>query len=171
VPLPSRWTTAGHCRELWGDGGTYKAVPYEVLPPLEGPFDGSFAWLRAAALGEHGMTFEQQPKGAIAEHVAAAAAEAKSLGLIVPNAFITFVMDADVYQRVPSCTACYYDIGARLVAIPEHPGPERLLRFLNDQQACYLWYLLLQPTAAIKSSARGRNGRRRSRRALRVSRT
>jgi hypothetical protein len=32
------------------------------------------------------MIFEQQPKEAIAKHVAALAAEAKSLDLVVPNA-------------------------------------------------------------------------------------
>jgi hypothetical protein len=52
--------------------------------------------------------------------------------------------EADLGVRVPSCTACYYDIGARLVSIPDYEGPERLLRFLNDQQACCLWYLLLE---------------------------
>ena len=142
VPLPTRWTTAGHCDELWGDGGTYKAVSYELLPPL-GPLDGSFAWLRAAPPHEHGMSFEQQPRGAVAAQVAALAAEAQKLALVVPSAFVAFVMDPDLHERVPSCTACYYDLGARLIAIPEHDGPERLLRFLNDQQACYLWYLLL----------------------------
>jgi hypothetical protein len=144
-PFPSRWMTAGHNRELWGDGGTYKAIPCEVLPPLKGPLDGSFAWLRAAPLPEHGMNFEQQPKGAIAEEIAARSADANGLGLVVPSAFVAFMTDADLYERVPSCTACYYEIGARLIAIPEHTGPQRLLRFLNDQQACYLWYLLLHP--------------------------
>jgi hypothetical protein len=55
-----------------------------------------------------------------------------------------------LYKRVPSCTGCYYDLGARLIPIPEHVGPERLLRFLNDQQACYLWYLLLEPGGGHK---------------------
>jgi hypothetical protein len=42
-------------------------------------------------------------------------------------------------------TTPYYHLGSRLVPVPEHPGPARLLRFLNDQQASLLWYLLLEP--------------------------
>ena len=99
APLPRRWFTAGTNLEVWGDAGTYKAIPYESLPPLhEPPADaGSFAWLRDAPLSPHGLDFG----------------------------------DGD-----PAFEAAIGEL-------PGHPG--RLLRFMNDQQCCLLWYVLLEP--------------------------
>jgi hypothetical protein len=77
--------------------------------------------------------------------IAARAAEAERLGLSIPASFVKFMTDPELFGSVPSCTACYYDLGSRLLSVPAQAGPERLLRFMNDQQACCLWYLLLEP--------------------------
>jgi hypothetical protein len=137
----------GNNRELWGDAGTYVSVPYDALPPVAGPLDGSFGWLAAAPGTTNGMRVRQEREEPVhmPDVIDARIAEAEGAGLSIPSAFATFMTDPELHTRVPSCTACYYDLGPRLIPIPNHSGPERLLRFLNDQQACYLWYLLLEP--------------------------
>jgi hypothetical protein len=145
MDIPSSWLTAGSNPEVWGRAGTYKTIPYDLLPPLSGQRDGSFSWLRAVPPPRYGMSFEQLEEGAAEKLLRERVEEARRLDLSVPREFVRFLTDEDLYGRVPSCTACYYDIGSRLVTIPDYEGPERLLRFMNDQQAVYLWYLLLEP--------------------------
>jgi hypothetical protein len=50
-------------------------------------------------------------------------------------------------QRIPSCTACYFDAPQRIVAAPP-PGNGILLRFMNDQQWCVLWHLYVEKSGA-----------------------
>lgn len=145
MDLPKQWLSPGSNPELWGMGSTYKAIPYEALPLVDGPFDGSFAWLTKAPQAWSGMSFERRNDEPIAEHLWARVEEATRAGLTIPEAFVKFMVNPALHTRVPSCTACYYDLGAHLVPVSAHPGPERLLRFMNDQQACCLWYLLLEP--------------------------
>ncbi len=134
--------TAGACPQLWGEAHTYKGIAYEALPSL-GPLDGSFSWLPGdAAQGGMGSADGER----LPEKLAARMKEAQALGLRWPASFTHFFHDATLYARVPSCTACYYELG-QLAPLPGHAGPERLLRFLNDQQLCLVWALLLSPNA------------------------
>jgi hypothetical protein len=81
------------------------------------------------------------------EKLSARVREATALGLEVPDELLRFLSDEAFYGRVPSCTACYFDIGTVLLPVPGDNGPARLLRFMNDQQTCFLWYVLLEPNA------------------------
>jgi hypothetical protein len=145
MELPRAWVAAGANDQLWGSAGTYKTIPYDALPPVVP--DPSFAWFAASAEHQDGMRLHED-SDPVDEHLAARIAEARAAGLTVPPSFVQFMTNEGLHSRVPSCTACYYDLGARLVPLPGHAGPERLLRFMNDQQACYLWYLLLEPGGA-----------------------
>jgi hypothetical protein len=148
--IPRRWFTAATNLEAWGDAGTYKAVPYELLPPLPAwPCDGSFSWLRSAPTSPHGLDFgerleaEHSPRSSLLERLDRISVEAKKLGLTVPKELVTFLLHPELHERVPSCTACYLDVPTKLVELEGQPG--RLLRFMNDQQCCLLWYVLLEP--------------------------
>lgn len=144
-----RWYSAGHMDELWGDGGTYMEVPPEVLPAFPpDSLDGTFRWLVEPAPGVDGMQYGQDdPESTddVAVVLEARIAEARRAGLTVPASFVTFMSNPRLFHRVPSCTACYFELGEQLVPVPGRDGPERLLRFMNDQQCCLLWYLLLLP--------------------------
>jgi hypothetical protein len=153
APLPRRWFTAGTNLDVWGDAGTYKAIPYELLPALpEWPRDGSFSWLLSAPLAPHGLDVgddsrPEEPRASVPERLAKITEEVKRLGLTVPPALVTFILHPELHKRVPSCTACYLDVPAKLVELDgaqAAPGA-RLLRFMNDQQCCLLWYVLLEP--------------------------
>jgi hypothetical protein len=96
----------------------------------------------------HGLDFgdadgASDQGGSIATRLALIVSEAAKLGLTVPAALVAFIGHPELHRRVPSCTACYLDVPTKLVELPGHPG--RLLRFMNDQQCCLLWYVLLEP--------------------------
>jgi hypothetical protein len=150
APLPRRWFTAGTNLDAWGDAGTYKASPYEALPALPAwARDGAFEWLRAAPESPHGLDFgddagdERPSLGSVPERLDRILGEAKKLGLTVPRELVTFILHPELHRRVPSCTACYLDVPTNLVTLEGRSG--RLLRFMNDQQCCLLWYVLLEP--------------------------
>lgn len=154
-PLPRRWYTAGTNLAVWGEAGTYKAIPYEVLPPLPATTTDSFAWLRGAPVSPHGLDFGDDARGngdedeadkqaSIDTRVARVVFDATKLGLTVPAALVAFLGHPELHRRVPSCTACYLDVPTKLVELPGGQ-PGRLLRFMNDQQCCLLWYVHLEP--------------------------
>lgn len=94
---------------------------------------------------DEGLTFrDQSPADALAlieQHQAALA----PMDMALPPAFLAFMRDPSLGNAVPTCTACYLDVGTKLFKIPRAGPGARALRFLNDQQCCVLWLLLLEP--------------------------
>jgi hypothetical protein len=148
--MPRRWMSPGS-HDLWGRDPAhkpYKAVPFELLPTLLRSTSEPFAWLRLAAtrsqreklkVGQDGESRLPRPVGFMVDEIVA---EAKREGLTVPATYVTFMNDASLQERVPTCTACYLDVPTKLVALPGGQ-PGKLLRFMNDQQCSVLWYLHL----------------------------
>lgn len=140
------WWSPGS--QLWGDQGTYQAVAYEALPPLPKREGNAFSWLRAAPNAPDPLgVIDADDAPSVEDFVPTVdrlTAEARHLGLTVPPAFRTFMTERELHRRVPTCTACYLDLPSRLIALPDGQSG-RLLRFLNDQQCCLLWYLHLRP--------------------------
>ncbi|KAI9768062.1 MAG: hypothetical protein M1840_005096 [Geoglossum simile] len=148
-PMTRGWFGTGCYNRLWGGWATYQFVPPNSLPPVpksEGP-DG-FAWLRTAPEPEAALG----PMGArdFESRLDAMTAEANQLGLEVPPALRAFVLDPSLHGKVPTSTCCYLSLSAKLIPLPDEKTPGRLLRFLNDQQCCLLWYLHLLPNGEHK---------------------
>lgn len=149
--LPKQWFTAGSNPLVWGSGGTYKAVPYEALPPLPARGDDDFAWLAAAPEVAGGISTRDdvddddvdpdEEEGSFAVRLKPLLAEANALGLVVPEAFVRFMSDPKLTARVPSCTACYLDLPDRLLPLPEgQPGRlDFIQRFWLENT---LWYAM-----------------------------
>jgi hypothetical protein len=146
--LPRGWFSPGRNRSLWGEGSTYQRVPYEELPPLPKRPGDELAWLRATSVPSDPLdvidTDDPPSVEEFGPKIDLLTAEAKKLGFTVPPMLRPFMTDPDLHGHVPTCTACYIDLPDRLVPLPEGQ-PGRLLRFLNDQQCCLLWYLHLTP--------------------------
>jgi hypothetical protein len=71
------------------------------------------------------------------------ATQAERLGVILPDAFMRLMAAPELQTRIPDDTGCWFSLyQAPLVPCP---GTEDgfVVRFLNDQQACILWYLYL----------------------------
>lgn len=146
--LPWGWFSPGGNRELWGDGGTYQPVPYDALPPLPKRVGTDFAWLRVAPEPTDALSVIDADDAPSVEEfgpkIEVLTAAAHSLALAVPPLLRPFMTEPELHGRVPTCTACYIDLPARLVPLPGGI-PGRLLRFMNDQQCCLIWYLHLLP--------------------------
>jgi len=68
------------------------------------------------------------------------------LGLPLPEAFLRLMGSPQLQDRIPSCTACTFDLSAHITpCIGDTPG--YIIRFLRDQQDVLLWYLYLTPHA------------------------
>lgn len=142
--LPLGWVTAGGSDALWGmDLATYRSIPHDKLPPvlLEGR---PFAWLETAPDAEWGLAFDGGYDSSVKDGLGELSRQASKEGLIVPDDFIGFMTNPILHTRVPTCTACYLELPSKLFALPDGE-PGRLLRFMNDQQCCVLWFLHLQP--------------------------
>ncbi len=63
-------------------------------------------------------------------------------GVALPNSFVMLSDSFQLQNRIPSCTACYFDLPSGIMASPFWHS-DRLIRFLNDQQVCVCWYLYI----------------------------
>lgn len=135
----------------WGtDLGRYRACDstycfyaYDSLPPLP-PLDGSLSWLGALPdeLDQQMASYRNPPeeRGALGRM----REDADRLGLVLPAAFLRLMSSSELQDRIPSCTACYFELGQRIAPCPGSPQGYAL-RFLNDQQDVLAWYLYLAP--------------------------
>ncbi|HEY7328572.1 MAG TPA: hypothetical protein VH592_13075 [Gemmataceae bacterium] len=68
--------------------------------------------------------------------------EARALKLALPESFVQLTGSFELQDRIPSCTACYFDLSNKIIESPFRAG-DHIIRFLNDQQLCVCWYLYL----------------------------
>jgi uncharacterized protein (TIGR02996 family) len=115
--------------------GTYGCFSYEELPPLPvAELRGDFAWLT----GE-----EEDP---LPRHdVRRLQKAARALSLPLPRAFLRFMGDDHLPQRVRSCTDCTFNLPGRIVPSLMEDGAF-LVRFYSDSQSCLHWYVYLTPS-------------------------
>ena len=99
---------------------TYCLFPYDLLPPID-------------------------PAGFRGDFRPALVAEATARGVSLPSTFLAFMRDPEAHRRVPTCTACYFDLPPEMTPSPFGDGVH-LIRFLNDQQWLLLWHLYLKPS-------------------------
>lgn len=121
---------------------TYRRYPYSSLPPLLQP-DESLSWLAQLDAGMAPVTPPRNPDYQRAARDALIA-HAHTLGLALPPAFVRLISSPDLQARIPSCTACEFDLASVLLPCP---GKENgyIATFLRDQQYTVLWYLYLEP--------------------------
>lgn len=123
--------------------GIYCYSPYTSLPLLPDGM-GALDWLgpldpktdREMAIHRNAP----EARGALA----AILADATKLGLTLPESFVYLMGSAELRDRIPSCTACFFKLSEHIVpCIGSEQG--YVVRFLNDQQDVFLWYLYLTP--------------------------
>ena len=137
------WITAGH-GELWNCRATYCTVPHENLPQVTRATD-DLKWLDCISPELRqvvdGISTLNNSDNEI-ENLDSLAASAQTLGLQLPQAFLTFMRDTSLQDKVPTCTDCHLALSEDFLPVPGVEGIF-LLRFLNDSQSCVMWYLCL----------------------------
>lgn len=135
------WITAGHS-ELWNCQKTYCEIPWGDLPKIEGVTD-DLKWLdqvpselRDAVEETSTLNSSDNDIGNLEDIVA----QAQKLNLKLPESFLRFMRDADLQEKVPTCTACYLGLSEEIIPVVGSVD-HFLLRFMNDSQNCVMWYL------------------------------
>jgi hypothetical protein len=124
---------------------TYEQTDYNSLPRVP-RIDPHLAWLtplhpkidkemRVHRPDEEGLQTYMKKRERII-------AEARALKLALPETFVQLTGSFELQDRIPSCTACYFDLPEKVIESPFRDG-DHLIRFLNDQQVCVCWYLYL----------------------------
>lgn len=126
--------------------GTYCQYPLETLPPIP-PLDGTLSWL--GPLGRpvppdespHQRARRERDMAEVREKTHDLATQAERLGLRLPDAFTRIMAAPELLDRIPEYAGSWFSLyHAPLVPLS---GSEDgfVVRFLNDQQDCILWYL------------------------------
>jgi hypothetical protein len=130
---------------------TYGCFDYDELPPLEEKLCGDFAWLTPMddLIQKEMLPFweDNQTRDQIAANLEHIISEAKTRGFTLPDSFLRFMRSEALQRRMPSSTACYFDAPERIVEASA-PAEGILIRFMNDQQWCILWYLYVEKSGA-----------------------
>jgi len=135
-PFPWAWYGVG-LGEYPSRTGTYNGYPYESLPPVPVPLDGTFRWLQSVRSDLRVMGHVE----AIEANLARVLAEQKTAGL--PREFIEFFQSPALWRKMRSCTDCYFNLDPASTAIPGGLG--RLVRFISDSQGCIHWHIHIAP--------------------------
>lgn len=147
VPFQLAWWSFGLPRYR-DHAHTYLCVSADSLPPLPtDSFHGELQWLESLEDSIDRIMREYRNPHAsemrCRERLQRVWEEADALGLRLPDSFVTLMGSLDLQNRIPSCTACFFDLDTRIVNSPGEDD-RYLVRFLNDQQGCVYWYLYLE---------------------------
>lgn len=152
VNFPKVWIGPGipgvrDCR------GTYCETPLQRMPlveasdnlswlePLDPALDAEFR-RRHPRAETGGSPYLIEARQVYSQNAKTILAQAKTLKLRLPEAFKELVQSADLNGRFLSPTACDFDLPEKIVSAP-FGLDGHIIRFLNDQQCCVLWYLYL----------------------------
>jgi hypothetical protein len=126
---------------------TYERTNADALPPVPDP-DPRLAWLTPLHPDIREEMSDFQPDEEFRKEYRKKRrrilAEAGELGLALPESFVMLTGSFKLQDRIPSCTACYFDLPEKVIESPFRAG-DHIIRFLNDQQVCVCWYLYLPP--------------------------
>jgi hypothetical protein len=118
-------------------GSTYERYPYSSVPILdESRFTGAFDWVHAKG------TLDPAKTALMAD----LDRQLTTAGLALPRDFVRYHAYTDLSRTLEavSGTGCYSTVSPQPIPSPVEPGAF-LVRFLNDQQDCVIWYLYLRP--------------------------
>jgi hypothetical protein len=147
IPFPWAWWafSLGDVRPC---DGTYCRFPYETLPPIPA-LDGTLNWLGPLGRPEspdespHQRARRERDLAEARDKAHSLATQAEQFGLRLPDAFTRILAAPELLDRIPEYAGCWFSLyHAPLVPLS---GSEDgfVVRFLNDQQDCILWYLYI----------------------------
>jgi hypothetical protein len=123
---------------------TYCETPLRDLPSVQASDD--LKWLEPLHPAIDAKMRQFRPNArdrqTYARNAKAILVQARELVLHLPAAFEELIQSAEQQDRFPSATACYFDLPEKIVPAPLGLDGH-IIRFLNDQQTCVLWYLYL----------------------------
>ena len=148
--FPTTWIGTG-IPDVRDCDGTYCETSLDDMPTITVPDDLSWLVPLHPAIDEAMRPYRPDSRAsqAFAQSAKAILTQAEELKLHLPTAFKELIQSEELRDRFPSATACYFDLPESIVPIP-FGSDGYIVRFLNDQQICVLWYLYL-PTHGAPS--------------------
>lgn len=138
LPFPRQWFF-GDLGDARPCAGTYDGYAYDELPPIPA-LDGSLSWLGPvdAVSDQRSAAMRQE-----LQELSALMAQAELLGITLPPAFVRFMSLPELQARVPEYAGSWFTVWD--TQLDPLPGTEDgyVVRFMNDQQDCVLWYLYI----------------------------
>jgi len=128
---------------------TYCHYGYEDLPPLAIPAESlDLAWIPSLSPAVDQRIRPHRADTNWARHrtpgnLSRLVHAAEQADLRLPSSFLQLMASLELQDRIPSCTACYFDLDGRILPCPDRPDLS-LVPLLVDQQAVVTWYLLLE---------------------------
>ncbi len=155
IPFSWAWWACGLGNARPCDS-TYCQYPYDSLPPiptLDGTFNwlGQPGWLVSHSDSEDQHALRQRRTMEAQGHVHELVTQAERLGLKLPRFFTRLMAAPELYTRIPEVAGSWFNLyEAQLYPCPGSDDGF-VVRFLNDQQDCILWYLYVtrQGTEAV----------------------
>ena len=124
---------------------------FENKPRLTGKFD-NLDWLvpmHPAILSSMELYFPKPNKQElISKNFNLIQEHAIELGIQLPENFIRLLGSTELQRRIPSATACFFEL-PNCFSLSPFQEDTYLLRFLNDQQYCYSWYLNIHQKSKV----------------------
>lgn len=131
--------------------GTYERYPCDNIPPIpQEQLTGRLQWLVPlnSEINEEMQPYRPTPEQRVeqmpqwTDTLKSIVASAQHLGLALPEAFLRLMSSPELQDRIPSCTACYFNL-PQLAFCLGNKEEGYVLRFLHDQQDCVMWHLYL----------------------------
>jgi hypothetical protein len=128
--------------------GTYCHYPIETLPPIP-TLDGTLSWLgqpgwpEAPGDSPRQRALRERDSAEARDKAQDLATQAERLGLRLPDAFMRLMAAPELQDRIPECTGCWFSLYEAPLVPCSGSEDGFVVRFLNDQQGCILWYLYL----------------------------
>jgi hypothetical protein len=151
TPFRSSWYSFG-LGEARPCKGTYCLYPMESLPPIsESLLQGTFHWLIPLDYDmkrqEQQYYFSEEEYSSVTDETAKLEEIkilAQQLRIPLPAPFLSLMASAQLLNRIPSCTDCFFELSKQMVPCP---GSEHgyIIRFLNTSQWLNAWYLYVTP--------------------------
>lgn len=141
-PFSKMWIGSGipGARE---DRATYMGLEFESLPVIPGARP-DLAWLSPMPPEirdyTHVIAPRESHRGELERKFQEISASAEQRGITLPGSFDRLMKSFELQERVPSRTGCYLDLPEDFIESPFREG-DFILRFLNDCQVVYCWYL------------------------------
>jgi hypothetical protein len=121
---------------------TYCVVTSELPPTPPVRYHGELGWLPPLPPDLDARMEPYRQRTGTAAMLPWLVDQTRRAGFELPAAFLRLMGSERLQHRIPSCTACFFELFERL---PPCPGRERdvLIPFLVDQQTVVVWYLVL----------------------------
>lgn len=127
---------------------TYGRVRREDLPPIPDRLTASIAWLTDLPAAEGSIIDSDQPERPLRPDATTWLEDQGVPSQVLPASLVRLAEYPELLAGIRSPTACFVDLGSKVVPLAPEAGGGWLLRLLSDSQLVLSWLIHLSPGGA-----------------------